>query len=69
MCAGTIKKGSSMFNVLTGHGVNMEEVLGWMSPEARVHVEAICRFKTVHADRLQVATPDGPCISELPTVI
>lgn len=58
MCAGTIKKGSSMFNVLTGHGVNMVEVLGWMSPEARVH-----------ADRLQLARPDGPCISELPTVI
>jgi len=45
------------------------ELLGWMSPDARAHVGAICRFNAVHADRLRLATPDSPCISELPTVI
>lgn len=33
------------------------EVLGWFSPEARKHLEAICRFKTVFADRLELTTP------------
>ncbi|WP_367345412.1 hypothetical protein [Stenotrophomonas bentonitica] len=32
----------------------MMELLGWMSPEARAHVESICRFNRVHADRLQL---------------
>lgn len=30
----------------------MTELLGWLSPEARAHVESICRFNAVHDDRL-----------------
>lgn len=32
------------------------ELLGWLSPEARAHVESLCRFREVHQDRLCTAT-------------
>ncbi|PZQ17342.1 MAG: hypothetical protein DI564_05900 [Rhodanobacter denitrificans] len=31
---------------------NLLELLGWFSPEARQHVENICRFRAVYGDHL-----------------
>ena len=36
------------------------ELLGWFSPDAREHIQHICRFNKVFADRLVLAPPPEP---------
>jgi len=36
---------------------HLVEVLGWFSPEARKHIEQICRFNRVHDDNLSLRSP------------
>lgn len=36
------------------------EVVGWFSPEARLHLEHLCRFKAVFGDKLQPLPPANP---------
>lgn len=36
---------------------HLVEVLGWFSPEAREHIEQICRFNRVHDDNLSLRSP------------
>ncbi len=42
----------SQFQDLSSRHRALMELLGWLSPEARVHVESLCRFRAVHLDRL-----------------
>lgn len=39
---------------------HLVEVLGWFSPEARQHIEQICRFNTVYSDTLILTPPAQP---------
>lgn len=45
----------SQFQDLHARHRALVELVGWMSPDARAHVESICRFSKVHANRLQLA--------------
>lgn len=44
---------------LPGRYRGLIELLGWLSQEARQHVENICRFRAVYADRLTMAPASG----------
>lgn len=42
----------SQYQDLAARHRALVELLGWLSPEARAHVESLCRFRAVHQDRL-----------------